>query len=262
MPAESGSLADRCAVAVMAKAPSVGRVKTRLVPPLSAEEAAALGACFLRDVTANVALAGGSAPIDGFVAYAPAGSEALFEAVIEPGTGFVLADGSPAMPAGVDGFGRCLLHAARGLFERGYGAVCLLNSDGPTLPTALLVEAARALAKSGDRLVLGPADDGGYYLIGMKVAHAPLFSAIDWSTERVTSQTRARAAAVGLDTVMLRSWFDVDDVASLRTLVAALDARGIGGGGQDGSYGAPVTARWLTHSNIRERLADTTEPAR
>ncbi|HUA56507.1 MAG TPA: TIGR04282 family arsenosugar biosynthesis glycosyltransferase [Candidatus Sulfotelmatobacter sp.] len=256
MPADARGLVGRCAVAVMAKAPAVGRVKTRLVPPLSLDEAAALGGCFLRDVTANIALAGRSAPIDGFVAYAPAGSEALFESVIEPGTGFVLADGSPSMPAGVDGFGRCLLHAVQGLLARGYGAVCLVNSDGPTLPTAFLVEAATALAVPGDRLVLGPADDGGYYLIGMKQAHAPVFAAIDWSTERVTSQTRDRADAIGLDTVMLRSWFDVDDVASLRLLVDALD-----GGGRDGSYGAPETTRWLAETDMRRRLARVAGPA-
>jgi rSAM/selenodomain-associated transferase 1 len=246
----------------MAKAPAVGRVKTRLVPPLSPNEAAALGGCFLRDVTANIALAGRSAPIDGFVAFAPAGSEALFEPVIEPGTGFVLADGAPQMPAGVDGLGRCLLHAAQGLLARGYGAVCLLNADSPTLPTDLLVVAATALARPGDRLVLGPAEDGGYYLIGMKAAHVSLFSAIDWSTDRVTSQTRARAAAIELDTLMLRPWFDVDDVASLRALIAALDGRGLDGGRRDGSYDAPATARWFAQTDIRKRLADTNEPAR
>src|SRR4051794_25851085 len=127
---------ERCAIAVMAKAPRAGKVKTRLMPPLSADEAAGLSGCFLRDVTANIALAARSAPIDGFIAYAPAGDQGLFGPVVEPGTGFVLADGAPAMPPGVVGFGRCLLHAAQGLFARGYRAVCLLNSDSPTLPTA------------------------------------------------------------------------------------------------------------------------------
>ena len=253
---DARDLAQRCAIAVMAKAPTVGRVKTRLVPPLSPDEAAALGGCFLRDATANIALAGQGVPIDGFVAYAPAGSEALFHPVIEPGTGFVLADGSPAMPAGVEGFGRCLLHAAQGLLARGYAAVCLINSDSPTLPTALLVEAAAALALPGDRLVLGPADDGGYYLIGLKAAHAPLFRAIDWSTARVAGQTRAQADAIGLETVMLRSWFDVDDIGSLRTLLTALDMRA-----RDGSYAAPATTRWLAGVDLRRRLADAPQSA-
>ena len=233
----------------MAKAPSVGRVKTRLVPPLSPDEATALSGCFLSDVTTNIALAGRTLPIDGYVAYAPAGTAPAFAAVIAPGTGLVLADGSAAMPDEVAGFGRSLFHAVLGLLELGYGAACLVNADGPTLPTERLVAAARALAAPGDRAVLGPADDGGYYLIGMKAAHAALFSAIDWSTERVAAQTAARAGEIGLDLVSLPSWYDVDDPASLRALIDELDGAGRGG------YAAPETARWLAESAIRDRLA-------
>src|SRR5271156_6077752 len=123
MPADPAGPAGRCAIAVMAKAPSPGRVKTRLVPPLSADEATALSGCFLQDVTANIAQAARDQPIDGYVAFAPAGSEALLRPVIAPGTRLILADGSPVMPDRVERFGRSLLHAARGLFELGYGAV-------------------------------------------------------------------------------------------------------------------------------------------
>jgi rSAM/selenodomain-associated transferase 1 len=245
MPADR---AGRCAIAVMAKAPTPGRVKTRLVPPLTADEAMQLSGCFLQDVTANIAVAARTAPIDAYIAYAPAGSEAAFASVIAPGTGLVLADGSPDMPEGVERFGRCLLHAAQGLFALGYGAACLLNSDSPTLPTGLLVAAARALAGPGDRIVLGPADDGGYYLIGMKAPHAGLFRAVDWSTERVAAQTAARADALGLARVTLDPWYDVDDAASLTTLLDELD------GADRGGYPAPVTAAWLARG-VRQRLA-------
>jgi rSAM/selenodomain-associated transferase 1 len=241
----------------MAKAPSPGRVKTRLVPPLSPDEATALSGCFLRDVTANIAEAARVAPIDAYVAFAPAGGEALLHPVIAPGTRLVLADGSPAMPDGVERFGRSLLHAARGLFALGYGAVGLLNSDSPTLPTALLVEGARALAAPGDRVVLGPADDGGYYLLAMKAPHAVLFRDIDWSTERVAAQTSARAAELGLELVTLPSWYDVDDAASLRALLDELD----GAGRHGGCYEAPATARWLAQHDIRGRLAPTARRA-
>ena len=71
------------------------------------------------------------------------------------------------MPPDVQGFGRSLLHAAQAMLVSGFGAACLLNSDSPTLPTALLIRAARVLLAPGERVVLGPADDGGYYLIGM-----------------------------------------------------------------------------------------------
>jgi hypothetical protein len=252
MPAEPPGNAGRCAIAVMAKAPSAGRVKTRLVPPLSADEATALSGCFLRDVTANIAEAGRAAAIDRWIAYAPAGNEALFDPVIAPGTRLVLADGSADMPEGVERFGRSLLHAAQGLFDLGYGAVCLLNSDSPTLPTACLVEAAHALAAPGGRVVLGPADDGGYYLIGMTAPHAALFRDIDWSTARVAAQTADRVAELGLELVTLPGWYDVDDAASLRTLLAELagesDRKSTG-------YAAPETARWLAALDLTDRLA-------
>ncbi len=246
MSAEPGRT-GRCAIAVMAKAPQAGRVKTRLVPPLTPDEATRLSACFLRDVTANIALAARRAPIDGFVAFAPAGTEALLAPAIAPGTRFVLADGGAAIVDGVTGIGRSLLHATRGLLAQGYGAVCLVNADSPTLPTERLTEAAAALAAGQDRLVLGAAEDGGYYLIGLCAAHADLFRDIDWSTARVADQTRARAAGLGLAVTELGPWYDVDDVASLRRLSDEV-ARGADG------FAAPATTRWLAETGMARRL--------
>ena len=138
----------------------------------------------------------------------------------------------------VRGFGRCLLQAARSLFDRGHDAVCLLNSDSPTLPTSLLSRAARALAEAGDRVVLGPADDGGYYLIGMKAPHVHLFEDIDWSTSRVAEQTRQRARALGLSVVELDTWYDVDDAAALTRL-----CRDSGVGKRRSADSAPIPPR-------------------
>ena len=117
------------------------------------------------------------------------------------------------------------MHAATSLLAQGYGAVCLVNSDSPTLPTAFLEHAAAALARPGDRMVLGGADDGGYYLIGLKAPHARLFRDIAWSTDEVAAQTLARAATAGLDVVALPPWFDVDDAASLARLIEDLSGR-------------------------------------
>jgi uncharacterized protein len=261
MPADPAGLAGRCAIAVMAKAPSPGRVKTRLVPPLSPDEAMALSGCFLQDVTENIAQAARALPIDGYVAFAPSGGEALLRPVIAPGTRLILADGSPAMPERVERFGRSLLHAARGLFELGYGAVGLLNSDGPTLPTEFLIAAARALATPGDRVVLGPADDGGYYLLAMKAPHAALFRDIDWSTAQVAAQTSARAAELGLELVTLPAWYDVDDASSLQALLAELDGAGRPDSVSPAGYAAPATAGWLARHAIRDRLAPTARRA-
>ena len=212
----------RCAIAVMAKAPRAGKVKTRLQPALPADAALALSAAFLRDTTENIRLAAREAAIDPWVAYTPAGTEALFHDMLATGTRLILADGEIETPAEVKGFGRSLLHAARALFEQGYTAVCLLNSDSPTLPNAYLIGAAQALAEPGERVVLGPAEDGGYYLIGIKSADPLLFSDIAWSTETVAAQTRERAAARGLEVVEVDPWYDVDDTAALERLLRDL----------------------------------------
>jgi glycosyltransferase A (GT-A) superfamily protein (DUF2064 family) len=98
----------------------------------------------------------------------------------------------------------------------------VLNADSPTLPTAFLVETAEVLAQPGDRAVLGPSSDGGYYLLGLKFAHRRMFEDIAWSTERVAEQSLARAREIGLDVHMLPAWYDVDDIDGLRRLQAEL----------------------------------------
>jgi hypothetical protein len=221
-----------CAIAVMAKAPRVGDVKTRLVPPLTPSEAAALGGCFISDIADNILAAAQEAPIRGCVAFSPPGSESSFRALVPEGIGL--------LPSRRAGLGPSLADAAADLLAAGYDAACLVNADSPTLPTAFLVGAARALAVPGDRVILGPAEDGGYYCIGLKRLHQRLFEDIDWSTERVLAQTLERAREIGADAVTLPAWYDVDDAASLRRLAAELldGANGIG-------YGAPHTAAFL-----------------
>jgi uncharacterized protein len=231
-----------CAIAVMAKAPQPGRSKTRLVPPLTPEQAAALSAAFLRDITENIAAAGLMAPIHGYIAYAPLGLEALFDGHVADGTRLVLADGSPEMPHKVQGFGRCLLHAIQSLLVGGYGSACVLNSDSPTLPTSILARTAKLLAQPGDRAVLGPADDGGYYLLGLKAVHAHLFEDIAWSTESVAERTALRAKEIGLELVTLPTWYDVDDAASLYRLIDSLEAPGLPKGESLTPFAAPATA--------------------
>ena len=203
-------LGEFCAFAVMAKAPRAGEVKTRLVPPLFPEEAAALSAASIQDVVENFLAAGRRVKVRGYVAYSPAGSEALFRELVPPQI--------ELLPPRRIGLGHSLLDSTHDLLAAGYGAVCLVNADSPTLPTAFLVEAADTLRLPGDRVVLGPASDGGYYLIGLKSAHRHLFENIDWSTERVTRQTVERAASLGLAVATLPLWYDVDDATSLRWL--------------------------------------------
>lgn len=244
-----------CAIAVMAKAPRAGKVKTRLSPPLSPEEAMAMSAAFLRDITENIRLAAQQADIAGFVAYAPAGLEGLFDGLLAEGTGLVLADGQLGdglgdMPPGVQGFGRSLLHATRSLLARGFASVCVLNSDSPTLPTNRLVRAARALEQSGDRAVLGAAEDGGYYLLGLKAAHAGCYADIAWSTDAVAGQTRDAVRRLGLPLDELEPWYDVDDREALGRLLRDLEP-----GRRDQPYACPATAACVDRLGLRARLA-------
>ena len=234
-----------CAIGVMAKAPQAGRSKTRLCPPLQPAQASAMSAAFLRDITENIALAGREADIAGFIAYAPAGLEHLFDGHLAYGTGLLLADGTPDMPDDVTGFGRCLLHATQAMLAMGHEAACVLNSDSPTLPTSYLVRAAQALLAQGDRVVIGAAEDGGYYLLGLKSAHARMFADIAWSTETVAHATRARAAELGLEVVELPVWYDVDDRSSLARL---FHETRMGAGHEH--YAAPATARAIATMSL------------
>ena len=199
-----------CGIAIMAKASAPGRTKTRLVPPLTFEEAAAVNTAFLQDISDNLLLAGQYAPIAGYAAFAPPGAEDFFNRILPSAIGLIGA----CMP----NFGDCLLHTIQEILARGHGSAVVLNSDSPTLPTALLVEAADVLARPGERAVFGPCSDGGYYLLGLKTAHRRLFEDIAWSTERVAEQTLERAREIKLDVHTLPVWYDVDDVDGLRRL--------------------------------------------
>jgi glycosyltransferase A (GT-A) superfamily protein (DUF2064 family) len=205
----------------MAKSPRAGHSKTRLCPPLRPEQAARLSAAFLRDTTETIAAAARLAAITGYAAYAPAGTEHLLLPHLAAGTRCLLADGvMAAIPAGVEGFGRCLLQAISAMLSHGHAAACVLSSDTPTVPAEILVAAATTLL-GGDarRIVFGACDDGGYYLLGMRSPYARLFADIAWSTGSVAAATRARAAELGLEVIDLPVWYDIDDAAALRRLM-------------------------------------------
>jgi rSAM/selenodomain-associated transferase 1 len=210
-PATAGQVpVGLCALGIMTKAPRAGEVKTRLTPPLTSEEAATLNACFLRDLAGSIATACTTAPAHGVGVYTPLGAEAAYETIL-PRDFFLI-------PQRGDTFGERLTLAVENLFNAGFESVCLINSDSPTVPASSFAEAVNKLSGSGNRVVLGPSDDGGYYLIGLKQMHHRLFEEIDWSTERVLAQTLKRAAEIGVEVHQLPSGFDVDDRASLRRL--------------------------------------------
>lgn len=199
-----------CALAVMAKAPRPGKVKTRLSPPLTLDESAALNICFLQDTTNNIAEVVAQSPAAGLICYTPVGDEAAFDGL--------LPEGFSLIPQRGEAFGERLLAAAEDILTSGYGAVCLIDSDSPTLPAKALELAVEALIQPGDRVVLGGSEDGGYYLIGLKHLHPMLFESVTWSTASVYRETLERIRDARLDLVELPLWYDVDDAATLAVL--------------------------------------------
>ncbi len=208
-----------CAIGIMAKVPRSGRVKTRLVPPLTHDQASALSACFLRDVAASISAAAATdhARIQGVTVYLADGEEHGFREGL-PRDFLLLAQRGAHL-------GERLFHAVVDLLAAGFHSVCLVNADSPTLPSSLLREAVAALQAPGDRVVLGPASDGGYYLIGLKRAHRRLFEEISWSEPSVFAETVERARELSLEVHRLAEWYDVDDRHSLRLLCQELFGR-------------------------------------
>jgi hypothetical protein len=148
------------------------------------------------------------------MAFGPPRSDPFFEAILPRSIGLI--------DCWYPDFGDCLFSAIAQLLRNGHGSAVVLNSDSPTLPTSLLAETAEVLARPGDRAVLGPSTDGGYYLLGLKTPHRRLFEDVTWSTEHVGRQTLERAAEIGLDVHLLPAWYDVDDAEALRMLRAEL----------------------------------------
>jgi rSAM/selenodomain-associated transferase 1 len=197
----------RQALAVAAKAPQRGAVKTRLHQVLSADDATELYCCFLQD---TVALMRRVPSADLFISYTPEGSEGLFRPLICDGEHLILQRG--------ENFGERLFYTLEDLFDRGYEAAMVMDADSPTLPSSYVARGFEMLARPGDRVVLGPAADGGYYLIGVKRPHRQLFERINWSSETVLEETLDRAREIDLEACLLPEWFDVDDVVSFRRL--------------------------------------------
>ena len=223
-----------CALAVMTKVPCAGKVKTRLTPLLTAVEAAALSTCFLRDTSEAILLAAETERVIGVAVYTPVGDEDAYRGILPEEFLLVPQRGEP--------FGERLTFAAEDLFAVGFASICLINSDSPTLPAKIYQEAAHRLAGTGDRVVLGPSDDGGYYLIGLKRPHPEIFQAIDWSTERVFSQTLERAQTIGLAVETLSTWYDVDDHQTLARLFRELFENSLD---MSDAYEAPHTRAFL-----------------
>ena len=204
------------AVAIICKTPASGLSKTRLSPPLRPDECAAISACFIRDLSKTIAGLVDGGDVTGCAVYMPLGSEATLRALLPDCFRLVL--------QGEGNLGDRLLKGAADLLGAGHTGAILVNSDSPTLPASILRQAVDAV-RSGDNVVLSPAVDGGYTLVGLSKPDARLFEDIPWSTPDVYRLTLERAREIGLPVVAVPAWYDVDDAASFRTLEAELAGR-------------------------------------
>jgi rSAM/selenodomain-associated transferase 1 len=219
-------------LAVMAKAPRAGTVKTRLCPPLRPPEAAELAQCFLLDAIERVRAVAGAQP---FLAYTPVESQAQFE---EAAAGFAL------IPQRGSDLGERQRHLIEEILARGLQAALLIGTDSPTLPRECLDEAVSLVMARDVDVVLGPTEDGGYYLIGLRAPCPALFEDMPWSTPAVLGRTLERAQRLGLRVACLPTWFDVDTGADLERLRVEVEA-------------APGGWPWHTRRFLERRIGGT-----
>jgi rSAM/selenodomain-associated transferase 1 len=191
---------------VFAKSPELGRVKTRLQPGIPAETSLQLHRAFVED-TLEMGLREAAAPV--VIAFSERPDPTLVPRQVEV-----------ELQVG-EGLGQRLIHATRTAFRKGCDRLVVIGTDSPDLPEGRIRRAFEALERF--EVCLGPAADGGYYLIGLRSEHEGLFQRIEWSTNRVLEQTLDRAAELGLQVLQLESWFDVDtpeDLDRLRQEIA------------------------------------------
>ncbi len=203
--------AEPATLFIMAKAPVPGKVKTRLLPSLSPEEAALLAEKLLKEtVNSVVRNLPGVHPV---VAVAP--PEGI------PHVRSLLNVPISLIPQPEGDLGNRLSILFEQAFASGAAGVMALGTDHPNLPAAYLRQAAVLLRSGGDRVVLGPTEDGGYYLIGLNRPHPELFEGIPWSTPEVFKITLERARRIGLEPYLLPRWFDIDRPEDLLLLSQA-----------------------------------------
>lgn len=193
---------------IFARRPIAGRAKTRLCPPLSYAVAAELYACFLRD-TLDLAR---RTPVERrIIAYEPEDAAAYFSS---------LAPDMMLLPQRGADLGARLDYCLTSALAEGSDAAVAIGSDSPTLPVAYVAQAFTLLAAHD--VVLGPSEDGGYYLIGVRRPPGRLVREVVMSTPTVLRDTLAIAEELGLQTALLPGWYDVDTAADLDRLRAEL----------------------------------------
>ena len=205
----------RVALAIMVKLPTPGRVKTRLCPPLTPEQATELYRCFLLDKMAQVERIAAATP---YLAFTPREAQPYFRDLAGE-TFFVV-------PQEGKDLGERLDHLSTHLLAAGHPGAVIVDSDTPSLPDRFLAEAVEWMGDPRTDAVLGPAEDGGYYLVGLRRSAPALFQGITWSTPVVLEQTLRAAAGTGIRAHLLPPWYDVDTGKDLGRLAHDLESNG------------------------------------
>ena len=228
-------LTCECAVVIMAKAPIPNRVKTRLIPWLKPEVASSLYRNFLLDKIDQVK----NIEAQAFIAYTPETELAFFRSIAPHGFDLINQAGA--------NLGDRLANISRNLFGQGFEKVLMLDSDTPNLPTEFIQKGLGQLDESD--VVLGPCEDGGYYLIGLKECQPVLFKDIPWSTSRVAEFTVEKARNSGLTVSLLEAWYDIDTIDDLLRLKRDLKSYS---GDQKGNFLCKNTYHEIKGMNIGE----------
>ena len=202
------------ALAVMAKAPLPGDTKTRLIPALSAVEAAELARALLLDQLAHLAAITNA---DLYLAFTPAAEQPLFAELAPPVYRLVAQQGEE--------LGARMLNVFETLHAQGYRSIVLIGGDLPPVPLENFTETFALLESPGRRVVLGPSRDGGYYLVGCNQPVPEVFTGMTWSHSEVLAQTISRLSSSAVETRVVAPWFDIDTMDDLRFLQTQLDAR-------------------------------------
>jgi rSAM/selenodomain-associated transferase 1 len=208
------------ALIVFAKKPEAGKVKTRLVPPLSYEEAKELYLCFIKDALTQYAQLSKELNFEIFLAVTPETSSVYFEKLagsineIEK----INVEITVMTQTGQD-LGTRIFNAFTSIFSGKYAEAVVIGTDHPTLPDEHIRQCFTALDQQMWNAVLGPAEDGGYYLIGLKHVRIEYFKDICWSTNKVFDQSLNNLRDTGNTVYLLPKWYDVDDRNSLSRMI-------------------------------------------
>jgi rSAM/selenodomain-associated transferase 1 len=202
----NGELEKPRALVVMAKPPRIGEVKTRLCPPLTPGQASDLHECLLQDTVAKMERCL-SAQL--WIAFTPEGEE-YFRRTFGERKKLLSQRGRD--------LGERMHHIFVDLSLLGYRDIVVLGSDIPTMPLSHVEQAFHMLSTDGEEVVLGPANDGGYYLIGLKTPVEEIFRRIPWSNAAVLQSTVQRIKGLGLRLALLPLAYDIDLEGDLKRL--------------------------------------------